>query len=360
MGNQQTRSIPSPVEDALPSHDERRSSVLGHICEAVGNTPMVRLDRLTEHLGCTVLAKLEMLNPGGSSKDRIAWRMLEAAERDGRLLPGATIIEPTSGNTGRSLAMVAAVKGYRCVFVVPDKVSQEKIDLLRALGAQVVVTPTNVPPNSPLSYYRVAERMVEESPNAFAPNQYINPNNPDAHYLTTGPEIWEQTRGAVDVLVAGVGTGGTISGVARYLKERNPAILVVAADPHGSVYSSPLVHPYLVEGIGEDFWPETVDTTVIDRYVTVEDATAFHMARTLARKEGILAGGSAGAALAAALEVAAGMSERTVIVAILADGGQSYLSTFYCDRWCQGHGLAESPAKHDSAGHDAEVNEWLH
>src|SRR5205807_5447919 len=265
-----------------------------------------RLGRVAEGVRPAILAKLEMLNPGGSVKDRIGLRMIEAAEKKGLLRSGGTIVEPTSGNTGHGLAIAAAIKGYKCIFVMPDKMSQEKVALLRAYGAEVVITPTAVAPESPESYYRVADRLTEEIPGAFQPNQYFNQENPKAHYETTGPEIWEQTEGRITCFVAGVGTGGTISGCARYLKEKNPDVLVVGADPEGSIFSAPdqPARPYLAEGIGEDFWPETFDPQVVDRYVRVSDRDSFLTARAITRREGILVGGSSGTALFAALEVA--------------------------------------------------------
>ncbi|HJS26482.1 MAG TPA: pyridoxal-phosphate dependent enzyme, partial [Actinomycetota bacterium] len=265
--------------------------VLDTFLDAVGDTPLVRLRSVSRGVQPTILAKLEMLNPGGSVKDRIGLRMIEAAEREGRLQPGGTIVEPTSGNTGHGLAIAAAVRGYRCIFVMPDKMSQEKISLLRAYGAEVVICPTAVPPESPESYYRVADRLTEEIPGAFQPNQYMNQENPEAHYATTGPEIWRQTDGEIDVFVSGVGTGGTITGAARFLKEQNPDVLVVGADPEGSICSGD-VHPYLTEGIGEDFWPTTFDPGLVDRYVRVTDRDAFRMARRVTREEGILVGAS--------------------------------------------------------------------
>jgi cystathionine beta-synthase len=316
--------------------------VLGSILDAVGNTPLVPLRRVSSGVRPTVLAKLEMLNPGGSVKDRIGLRMIEAAERAGRLGPGGTIVEPTSGNTGHGLAIAAAIKGYKCIFVMPDKMSQEKIALLRAYGAEVVITPTAVPPESPESYYRVAERLTAEIPGAFCPNQYFNQENPAAHHDTTGPEIWRQTDGTVDVLVAGVGTGGTITGAARYLKERKPGLLVVGADPEGSIYSGD-VHPYLTEGIGEDFWPQTLDPSLVDRWVRVSDRDAFGMARRITREEGILVGGSCGTAVVAALEVARELDETTTIVVILPDTGRNYLSKLYSDPWLLQYGLTDRP-----------------
>ena len=317
--------------------------VLDTFLDAVGRTPLVRLHRVTRGVRPTVLGKLEMLNPGGSVKDRIGLRMIEAAERAGLLKPGGTIVEPTSGNTGHGLAIAASIKGYRCIFVMPDKMSQEKVALLRAYGAEVVITPTAVPPESPESYYRVADRLAEEIPNAFQPNQYFNQENPRAHYETTGPEIWEQTDGAIDVLVAGVGTGGTITGTARYLKERKPDLLVVGADPEGSLLSGGEVHPYLTEGIGEDFLPETFDPSVVDRWVRVSDRDAFRTARAVTRQEGILVGGSSGTAVFAALEVARELDERATMVVILPDTGRNYLSKLYSDTWLLQYGLLERP-----------------
>jgi cystathionine beta-synthase len=317
--------------------------VLGSFLDAVGHTPLVRLRSVTRGVRPAVLAKLEMLNPGGSVKDRIGLRMIEAAERVGRLKPGGTIVEPTSGNTGHGLAIAAAIKGYKCIFVMPDKMSQEKVALLRAYGAEVVITPTSVPPESPESYYRVADRLTEEIPGAFQPNQYFNQENPQAHYETTGPEIWEQTGGAIDVLVAGVGTGGTITGAARYLKERKPGILVVGADPEGSLYSGDEARPYLVEGIGEDFWPETFDPSVVDRWVRVSDRDSFRLARAVTRQEGILVGGSSGTALYAALEVALELDETATVVVIFPDTGRNYLSKLYSDSWLLQYGMLERP-----------------
>ncbi len=317
--------------------------VLETFLDAMGNTPLVRLSKVTRGVRPTVLAKLEMLNPGGSVKDRIGVRMIEAAERAGLLKPGGTIVEPTSGNTGHGLAIAAAIRGYKCIFVMPDKMSQEKISLLRAYGAEVVITPTAVAPESPESYYRVADRLADEIPGAFQPNQYFNPENPAAHYATTGPEIWEQTDGKLDVFVAGVGTGGTISGVGRYLKEQNPHIQVVGADPEGSVYSGDEPRPYLVEGIGEDFWPATFDPSVVDRYVKVSDRDSFAAARAVTRQEGILVGGSAGTAVFAALHVARELDEDKLVVVLLPDTGRGYLSKIYSDSWMLQHGMLDRP-----------------
>ena len=308
------------------------------ILDLVGHTPMVRLQKVARGVKPVILAKLEQLNPGGSVKDRIALTMIEDAERSGLLRPGGTIIEPTSGNTGHGLAMVAAIKGYNMVFVMPDKMSAEKISLLRAYGADVVVCPTNVDRESPQSYYSVAERLSHEIPGAFQPNQYFNPRNPEAHYRTTGPEIWEQTEGRVDVFVSGMGTGGTISGVARYLKERKPSVHVVGADPEGSIYSGP-VHPYKVEGVGEDFMPGTMEIKLVDQVVQVNDKQSFVAARRLAREEGILVGGSSGMALHAALEVARDRGPDDVIVVLFPDTGRNYLSKFFNDEWMRQNGF---------------------
>jgi cystathionine beta-synthase len=308
------------------------------ILDLVGHTPMVRLQKVARGVKPVILAKLEQLNPGGSVKDRIALTMIEDAERSGLLRPGGTIIEPTSGNTGHGLAMVAAIKGYNMVFVMPDKMSAEKISLLRAYGADVVVCPTNVERESPQSYYSVAERLSHEIPGAFQPNQYFNQRNPEAHYRTTGPEVWEQTEGRVDVFVAGMGTGGTISGVARYLKEKKPSVQIVGADPEGSIYSGP-VRPYKVEGVGEDFMPGTMDIKLIDQVVQVTDKQSFVAARRLAREEGILVGGSSGMALHAALEVARDRGPDDVIVVLFPDTGRNYLSKFFSDEWMRQNGF---------------------
>jgi cystathionine beta-synthase len=318
--------------------------VLETFLDAMGDTPLVRLRSVTRGVKPAVLAKLEMLNPGGSVKDRIGIRMIEAAERAGALRPSGTIVEPTSGNTGHGLAIAAAIKGYRCIFVMPDKMSQEKISLLRAYGAEVIICPTAVPPDSPESYYRVADRLTEEIPGAFQPNQYWNPENPRTHYETTGPEIWRQTDGRIDVFVCGVGTGGTISGVGKFLKERRPDVVVVGADPEGSVYSGDEPRPYLVEGIGEDFMPGTFDPTVVDRFVRVSDRESFRLARAVTRKEGILVGGSAGTAVAATLRVARELDDPdATVVVLLPDTGRQYLSKLYSDSWMLQYGMLDRP-----------------
>jgi cystathionine beta-synthase len=319
---------------AADAGTEIRDSAL----ELIGETPLVRLSRLEPGQVTPLVAKVEFLNPGGSVKDRPALAMVEAAERSGALRPGGTLIEPTSGNTGLGLAMVAALRGYKVIAVMPDKMSREKIDTLRAYGAEVVVCPTAVPPDSPQSYYRVADRLTEEIEGAFQPNQYFNPANPEAHYRSTGPELWRQTGGRLTHFVAGVGTGGTISGVGRFLKEQNERIEVVGADPEGSIYSGGPVHPYRVEGIGEDFWPESLERDVIDRYITVSDGDSFLMARRLVAREGLFAGGSTGTALCAAVAVARELSDPdALVVTLIPDGGRPYVSKVFNDSWMREH-----------------------
>jgi cystathionine beta-synthase len=315
------------------------------VLDLVGGTPLVRLQRVGAGLGATLLAKLEYMSPGGSVKDRIGLRMVEAAEREGKLEPGGTIVEPTSGNTGVGLAIAAAIKGYRCVFVMPDKIAEEKRALLRGYGAEVVICPTAVPPESPESYYSVSNRLAEEIPGAYKPDQYSNEANPEAHYETTGPEIWEQTGGEVDAIVFSVGTGGTITGTARYLREQKPDLLVVGADPEGSIFSQPdNIHPYLVEGIGEDFWPTTFDPSLVDEYVTVSDRDSFRTARKLAREEGLLVGGSGGTAVWAMLEIARSFGPEATLVTLIPDSGRGYLSKLYDDNWLMEHGFLEREA----------------
>jgi cystathionine beta-synthase len=314
------------------------------VLELVGDTPIVRLDSIGRGVAPRLLAKLEYLNPGGSVKDRIGLAMIEQAEREGKLKPGGTIVEPTSGNTGVGLAIAAALKGYRCIFVMPDKMSQEKISMLRAYGAEVVICPTAVEPDSPESYYSVSDRLAEQIPGGFKPDQYSNMANPQAHYEVTGPEIWEQTGGEIDAIVISVGTGGTISGVGRYFKERKPEILIVGADPEGSVFTAKNgkdVHPYLVEGIGKDTWPETMDRSVVDEWVRVSDRDSFLIARRLAREEGLLAGGSSGTTVWAALKIAERFGPEATILTMLPDSGRSYMSKFYDDNWMLEHGFVE-------------------
>ena len=315
------------------------------ILDAIGNTPLVRLNKISKSLKPTILAKLENLNPGGSVKDRIGIAMVEQAEKKGLLKPGGTIIEPTSGNTGVGLAMVASVKGYKMIFVMPDKMSEEKRSILRAYGAKVVITPTNVPPESAEHYTKVAERLARETPHSYMPNQYENRANPDAHYQTTGPEIWRQTEGKVDVFVCGMGTGGTITGTGQFLKEKKKGLKVVGADPEGSIFyprfhgQDEQPHQYKVEGIGEDFMPGTLDMSIIDDVISVSDTDAFQMARRLAQEEGILVGGSGGTAVQAALRVAQQLDEHKMIVTLLPDTGRNYLSKLFSDNWMKEQGF---------------------
>ncbi|MFJ2553563.1 cystathionine beta-synthase [Microbacterium sp. NPDC087591] len=312
------------------------------IVDLVGNTPLVKLHRVVEGIACTVLVKLEYFNPGGSAKDRIASRIIDAAEAAGHLKPGGTIVEPTSGNTGVGLALVAQQRGYKCVFVVPDKVAEDKNDVLRAYGAEVVVTPTSVPADSPESYYSVSDRLAREIPGAFKPNQYENPNGPRSHYETTGPEIWCDTDGTVTHFVAGVGTGGTITGTGRYLREvSDDRVRIIGIDPEGSVYSGGTGRPYLVEGVGEDIWPGTYDPSVPHEIVAVGDAESFAMTRRLAREEGILVGGSSGMAVVGALRIAKDLPADAVMVVLLPDGGRGYLSKIFNDGWMRSYGFSD-------------------
>jgi cystathionine beta-synthase len=314
--------------------------------DAIGNTPLVKLNKVTDGAECLVLAKVEYVNPGGSVKDRPAVAMLEEAERAGLLKPGGTIVEPTSGNTGSGLAMAAAIRGYRCILVMPDKMAKEKIDLLKAYGAEVVVTPTNVPNDSAESYYGVANRLASEIPGAFQPNQFHNHHNPEAHYHTTGPEIWRDTRGTITHFVAGIGTGGTISGTARYLKDQNPKIHVVGADPEGSIYSGDTPRSYAVEGIGMSYLPETVDLKVIDEMVRVSDRESFLMARRITREEGLLVGGSSGTAAVAAVKLARSLPKDAIVVVLFPDSGRGYMSKIFNDEWMIANGfLAEGKRK---------------
>ncbi|WP_042376660.1 cystathionine beta-synthase [Streptacidiphilus melanogenes] len=324
------------------------------IIDLVGNTPLVKLNKVAEGISATVLAKVEYFNPGGSVKDRIAIKMIEAAEASGALKPGGTIVEPTSGNTGVGLAIVAQQKGYKCIFVCPDKVSTDKINVLRAYGAEVVVCPTAVAPEHPDSYYNVSDRLVRETPGAWKPDQYSNPNNPASHYESTGPEIWDQTEGRITHFVAGVGTGGTISGTGRYLKDASEGrVKVVGADPEGSVYSGGTGRPYLVEGVGEDFWPTAYDREVADEIVPVSDKDSFQMTRRLAKEEGLLVGGSCGMAVVAALEVAKRLGPDDVVVVLLPDSGRGYLSKIFNDEWMRDYGFLEE------GGDEAHVGDVL-
>ncbi|HXL15476.1 MAG TPA: cystathionine beta-synthase [Methylomirabilota bacterium] len=342
-----TEADPRPARDATAP--AVRPTIVDTILDTVGNTPMVRLRHVASEFPATVLAKLEAFNPGGSVKDRIAIAIVQEAEAKGLLKSGGTIVEATSGNTGMGLALVAAVRGYRAIFVMPDKVSKEKINLLKSFGAEVVITPTALPPDSPDSYYEVAKRLGREIPGAFLANQYYNPTNPEAHFRTTGPEIWNQTGGKIDYFVAALGTGGTISGTARYLKQQNPKIKVIGADPVGSIlkdyfYTKKIVpaRTYKVEGIGEDFLPGTMDFSMIDEVISVNDAQSLNLARRLAREEGILAGGSAGTALYAALQISRSAKQGDVVVVIIPDTGERYLSKVHSDEWMRDNRLLDS------------------
>ena len=310
------------------------------VTDLVGNTPLVRLNKVTEGIEATVLAKIEYLNPGGSSKDRIATRIIDDAEARGLLKPGGTIVEPTSGNTGIGLALVAQQRGYRCIFVLPDKVGEDKRNVLLAYGAEIVVTPTSVAPESPESYYSVSDRLAREIPGAFKPDQYSNPNGPLSHYETTGPEIWRDTEGKITHFVAGVGTGGTISGVGKYLKEVSDGrVTIIGADPEGSVYSGGTGRPYLVEGVGEDFWPTAYDASVVDEIIASSDAESFEYTRRLAREEGLLVGGSSGLAVASGLKAARKLGPDDVMVILLPDGGRGYLGKVFSDTWMRSYGF---------------------
>lgn len=326
----------------MPRHPETGMVYAESVLDLIGDTPLVKLGPVAAGVRATVLVKVEYLNPGGSSKDRIATRIIDAAERDGLLAPGGTIVEPTSGNTGIGLALVAQQRGYRCVFVLPDKVGQDKRSVLTAYGAEIVVTPTAVAPEDPASYYSVSDRLAREIPGAFKPNQYANLNGPLSHYETTGPEIWRDTAGRLTHFVAGVGTGGTISGVGRYLKEVSEGrVQIIGADPEGSVYSGGGGRPYLTEGVGEDFWPSAYDPTVVDRIIASSDAESFAMTRRLAREEGLLVGGSSGLAVSVALKAAADLGPDDVVVVLLPDGGRGYLGKIFNDRWMRSYGFLD-------------------
>ncbi len=320
------------------------------VLQVIGNTPLIRLRQVAQGVKAPVYVKLECMNPGGSVKDRVGLAMIQDAERRGLLKPGGTIIEATAGNTGVGLAMAAAVKGYRCIFVLPDKMSQEKILLLKAYGAEIVITPTHVAPNSPESYGGVADRLAREIPGAWRPNQFANMANPEIHYRTTGPEIWQQTQGRVTVFVAGVGTGGTLTGVGKYLKEQNPDVKVIGADPDGSILSGSSPKSWRVEGIGEDFVPKTLNSQLVDEWIRITDAESFYVARAMARKEGMLLGGSAGTNVAAALQYARRLGDDDLVVVIGCDTGRNYLSKFFDDQWLAENGLLTGDPSTDTVG----------
>ena len=335
-----------------PSTPDGEMRYLGNMLDAIGNTPLIRLHKVASDVQPVVLAKMEMFNPGGSVKDRIGPTMIEYCERLGLLRPGGTIVEPTSGNTGHGLAIAAAIKGYHCIFVMTDKVSEEKRSLLRAYGAEVVICPSSVSHDSPEHYKNVAHRLADEIPGACCPDQYANPANPDTHYATTGPEIWRDTAGRLTAFVAGIGTGGTISGTARYLKEQNPNVTVIGADPPGSVYSGDTPGPYKVEGIGMELFPKNYDPAMVDEIIRIDDRTSFYWARRLAREEGILTGGSAGTALGAALIYARRLTANDVVVVLLPDTGRGYLSKQFNDTWMRENNLlvqaeTSQPTLHD-------------
>src|SRR5690606_9998547 len=342
------------IPDTAAAQGEEREELMrvyNSLIELVGNTPLVRLKKVAAGLAPTVLAKVEYLNPGGSVKDRIALRMVEDAERRGLLRPGGTIVEPTSGNTGVGLAIVAAEKGYRCVFVCPDKVGADQLAVLRAYGAEVVVCPTTVAPDHPESYYSVSDRLAATIPGAWKPDQYANPNNPESHYHSTGPEIWEQTEGRITHFVAGIGTGGTISGTGRYPKDASGGrVKVIGADPEGSVYSGGTGRPYLVEGVGEDIWPSTYDTGICDKIIAVSDKDSFLMTRRLAKEEALLVGGSCGLAVVAALKAAASAGPDDVVVVLLPDGGRGYLGKIFNDEWMADYGFLAAETEEATAG----------